>query len=271
MEEPNSQDGGPDGFRPVRRRNNGKLKKNRQSPYPTDVSMEDGNGDSTVVLNSVNVEDNAESGLGLAPVEVNLEEDPKFHPLTVKEQTKDGKTVMRRIVVPPHRFSPLKKVWVELVEPLVQHMALQVRMNIGRRCVELRNSPKTTDIMALQKGAEYVKAFMLGFGMEDAIALLRLDDLFVQSFEIKDVKKLTGNHLSRCIGRISGKDGKTKHAIENSTRTRIVLADSQIHILGSHENIRLARNAVCSLILGRPPGKVYQHLRTVARRLQERF
>jgi hypothetical protein len=31
---------------------------------------------------------------------------------------------------------------------------------------------------------------------------------------------------------IAGKDGKTKHAIENASKTRVVLADSKIHILG---------------------------------------
>ena len=159
----------------------------------------------------------------------------------------------RKVPVPPHRMSPLKATWTKIYPPLVEHLKLQVRMNIKNKAVELRSSKHTTDPGALQKGEDFVKAFTLGFDVDDAIALLRLDDLYIETFEIKDVKTLNGEHLGRAIGRIAGKDGKTKFAIENASRTRVVLADQKIHILGGFQNIHIAREAIVSLILGSPP------------------
>lgn len=185
--------------------------------------------------------------------------------------TTASKIQTRKVPVPPHRMTPLKNSWAKIYPPLVEHLKLQVRMNIKSRAVELRTSRFTTDAGALQKGEDFIKAFTLGFDVDDAIALLRLDDLYIETFEIKDVKTLQGEHLGRAIGRIAGKDGKTKFAIENTSKTRVVLADSKIHILGGFRNIRIAREAIVSLILGAPPGKVYGNLRTVAGRMKERF
>jgi len=193
---------------------------------------------------------------------------PKFKPLSAHEMS-DGQVQFRKVNVPPHRFSPLKKAWMEIYTPVYEQMKIDIRMNLKARRVELKTRTDTPDISNLQKCADFVHAFMLGFDVINAIALLRLDELYVESFEIKDVKTLRGEHLSRAIGRLSGKGGKTKFAIENATKTRIVIADSKIHMLGSYKNIRVARDSLCNLILGSPAGKVYSKLRAVSARLAE--
>nr|SVE70672.1 EOG090X0D0V [Daphnia similis]SVE71932.1 EOG090X0D0V [Daphnia similis] len=195
---------------------------------------------------------------------------PAFPP--VKREKLDSAVEIRKIAVPAHRYSPLKENWMKLFTPIVEHLHLQIRFNLKNRQVEIRTCRDTKDIANVQKAADFVKAFICGFEVEDALALIRLDDLFVDSFEIKDVKSsLKGDHLNRAIGRLAGKGGRTKFTIENVTKTRIVLADQKIHILGSYQNIQIAKRAICNLILGSPPSKVYGNLRAVASRSSDRF
>ncbi|XP_048001028.1 RNA-binding protein pno1 [Leguminivora glycinivorella] len=196
---------------------------------------------------------------------------PKAKRSKKNQEPNETKVSMRKIPVPAHRYTPLKEAWLKIFTPIVEHLFLQVRFNTKTRNVEIKVGPETKDVANLQKAADFVKAFIYGFEVEDALALLRLDDLFVESFEIKDVKTLQGDHLGRAIGRLAGKAGRTKFTIENVTKTRIVLADSKIHILGSYQNIALARRAICNLIMGSPPSKVYGNLRNVANRVAQRM
>ncbi len=96
-------------------------------------------------------------------------------------------------------------------------------MNTQAKIVELRTSKKTVEPGAsIQRAEDFIRAFTYGFDVEDAIALVRVEGIFIQSFEVKDVKNLQGEHLARAIGRLAGKDGKTKFAIENGGFTRYV-------------------------------------------------
>lgn len=203
-----------------------------------------------------------------------MDADEKKQPVFAKLDAisdRGGKIEYRRVRCPKHRYTPLREDWEQILMPLVNFLKLQVRFNTKNRSIEMKTSPHTIDSGALQKGADFCSAYMLGFEVQDAVALLRLDDLFVESFQVTDVKMLKGDHLSRAVGRIAGQDGKTRFAIENATRCRIVVADTRIHMLGSYANIRIARNAICDLILGAPPGKVYNSMRNVAKRMSERY
>merc|ERR1711976_1087136 len=179
------------------------------------------------------------------------DEDPTpAFPRLAPSLLEDGKPAIRRIPVPPHRYTPLRNDWLKICSPIVNNMKLQIRMNPKQRQVEIRTSEHTEEIGSLQKSADFLKAYMMGFEVEDAVALLRLDDIYIDSFEVEDVKMLHGEHISRAIGRIAGKDGRTKFAIENATKTRIVVAYKKIHIMGSFANIKIARDAICALIMG---------------------
>eukprot|EP01091_Cochliopodium_minus_P012936 TRINITY_DN4041_c0_g1_i1.p1 TRINITY_DN4041_c0_g1~~TRINITY_DN4041_c0_g1_i1.p1 ORF type:complete len:119 (+),score=40.32 TRINITY_DN4041_c0_g1_i1:41-397(+) len=88
-------------------------------------------------------------------------EDPTFSQLT-PNQMNNGKSDYRAIPVPTHRLGPLKSEWTKMVTPLIEHCKLQVRFNIQTKKVELKTSQYTKEVGSLQKGEDYVKAFLLG-------------------------------------------------------------------------------------------------------------
>lgn len=125
-------------------------------------------------------------------------------------------------------MTPLKASWPQIYTPLVEELGLLVRVNTSSRRIELKTSKHTLAPASstLTKAINFLQCFNLGFAVEDAVSLLRLEEIYIESFEIRDVKSLSGDHLSRAIGRIAGKDGRTRFTIENTSRTRIVLADT---------------------------------------------
>jgi RNA-binding protein PNO1 len=121
-------------------------------------------------------------------MQIDEEGRPRFPPASADTTTL--RIQSRKVPVPPHRMTPLKSSWPKIYPPLVEHLQLQVRMNIKSRCVELRTSKHTTDASALQKGEDFVKAFTLGFDVDDAIALLRLDDLYIETYVLPFFSRL---------------------------------------------------------------------------------
>lgn len=49
-----------------------------------------------------------------------------------------GLTQRRKVGIPPHRMTPLKRDWIKIYSPLVEECGLQVRMNMHRRWVEMK-------------------------------------------------------------------------------------------------------------------------------------
>ncbi|TPP65491.1 Pre-rRNA-processing protein PNO1 [Fasciola gigantica] len=177
---------------------------------------------------------------------------------------------VRTVLIPVSRRTPTRSVWSSIVEVLTKQLKLMVCLSTRQKIwkIFVKASPETKDPLHLQKGVDFLHAYMKGFKYEDALAVVRIDGIYVESFHIMDVKQtLKGDHMARAIGRICGAKGRIRMCVENATRTRIIVADETIHILGSNERIAVARRALCDLILGTPPNKIFGKIRTHAARL----
>ena len=83
----------------------------------------------------VMIDTNPSAAAGPAPTSA-----PSFPALTGVALQASLKSEMRRIPIPPHRMSPLKKDWINIFGPLTEILGLQVRMNVQRKAVEIRVS-----------------------------------------------------------------------------------------------------------------------------------
>lgn len=58
-----------------------------------------------------------------------LSKKPIFKALTASEMS-NGKMQFRKIPVPAHRYTPLKKAWMEIYTPVNEQMTIDIRMNL---------------------------------------------------------------------------------------------------------------------------------------------
>lgn len=65
-------------------------------------------------------------------------QETSFPPLPASALQTIKRNETRKIAIPPHRMTPLKKDWVNIFTPLTEMAGLQVRMNIAKKAVEIR-------------------------------------------------------------------------------------------------------------------------------------
>ena len=58
--------------------------------------------------------------------------------------------------------------------------------------VEMRTCEQTIDAGAIERGSEFVKAVTIGFSVKDSLSLLRLDNIFLKSFDITGLLAFPG-------------------------------------------------------------------------------
>jgi RNA-binding protein PNO1 len=177
----------------------------------------------------------------------------------------------KSILIPDHRIKHLKEEWLKIYTPIVKLAKLQIRFNSRSKHVEIKSCEATTDLGYLERSISYIKAIVEGFKPEDAISIMKFRDIFTESFEIQEIRKLKNSHLSRAIGRIIGRDGSIKKSIENFSRCKFVLNDEKVSLLGCEENIKIAKDSIGRLVQGTDPGTIFNKLRLISSKLKDKF
>ena len=103
-----------------------------------------------------------------------------------------------------------------------------------------------------------VHAINYGFSPDHAIFLEDENNVL----DVIDVKTIVrdSNRLKVVLGRVIGKDGSTRKAIEEITKCFISVSDHYIGIIGAYENVQLVHEALDMLIKGSSHKSFYSYL-----------
>lgn len=102
-----------------------------------------------------------------------------------------------------------------------------------------------------------LEAMQFGFSAKKAL-LLASEDFIFRRLPIKQFTRR--KDLSVVRGRVIGKEGKTKHALENISGCDIIVRDDAVGLIGSAESIEEATTALTNLIRGSKQANVYRFL-----------
>lgn len=115
------------------------------------------------------------------------------------------------------------------------------------------------DSLAALQAKDVVLAIARGFSPENAM-LLYSEENMLDVINLTDFIGKREKALERLKSRLIGARGKARFNIEESTKTKISIYGKTVSIIGPHEGVALARQAIEKLISGRQHKAVYNFL-----------
>jgi ribosomal RNA assembly protein len=146
---------------------------------------------------------------------------------------------------------------------------LKVKLGIDAEDGVVTIENRGDDVLAEWKGRDIVKAVGRGLNPEKAMRLCS-DDYILDIIDLQDIVGRSEKALKRQKARIIGREGRTRKHIEEMTKAWVAVSGKSVTIVGTHDEVAAAREAVVMLAEGIPHGVVYRVLQNKARKLKEK-
>lgn len=177
------------------------------------------------------------------------------------------------VPVPIYSVNRLKSKWIHVYNPITSIEGVEIKMNLQKPSVDIRISKSRKNGQLILRRCEiFIKAIVVGIAPEKCKDLLEVEADII-NFMISDIKRLSPNSATRAVARIIGKEGKTKDLIESTSGAKLFIKDEHmVYIVGTDKAIKIAKDAVCRLVMGAQPGAIHNNLkRLVAKNKKEYF
>ncbi|MFX1380046.1 MAG: RNA-processing protein [Promethearchaeota archaeon] len=140
---------------------------------------------------------------------------------------------------------------------------LGVRINLDSKTgfCEILANPEDPNYMPLNTftAEKIVNAINRGFNPIKAMKLLE-DDVDLEIFNLLQIVGKSDKRIKRVKGRIIGRNGEIRKAIEKYAESFISVYGKTVSIIADYDNLQIARKAVSMLINGMPHHVVLKFL-----------
>lgn len=145
---------------------------------------------------------------------------------------------------------------------------LQIDSEAGDVIIAL--AEKADDPSTLFKAKDLITAIGRGFSPEHAFRLVRDEEAMLDMIDLRSVFGKSDADIKRVQGRIIGMNGKTRQIIEELTDTSVSVYGHTVGIIGTVEQVQIAREAIEMLVKGSMHGTVYRFLQRKRRELKKK-
>lgn len=135
---------------------------------------------------------------------------------------------------------------------------LLIESNAGGVTINLTENNKDPSTLFTSKNI--VLAIGRGFSPEQAFRLIRYDNEIFDYIDLRSIFGRSDSDIRRIKGRIIGSTGKTRRLIEELTEVSLVIYGHTIGLIGTFEQVDIARNAIQMIINGSQHTSVYKYL-----------
>lgn len=174
------------------------------------------------------------------------------------------------IKVPKERVGVLIGPEGRTKKSIEDKLSVELKIDSEAGDVNILLKENTKDPSTLFTAKDVVTALGRGFSPEHAFRLIRDEETVLDIIDLRMVFGKSEADIKRVKGRIIGMNGKTRSIIEELTDASVAVYGHTVAMIGTMDQVQIAREAIEMLIKGSLHGTVYRFLHRKRRELKKK-
>lgn len=164
---------------------------------------------------------------------------------------------LERVRIPKERVAPAIGEEGEVKEKIEEETGVELEYDSGTG--EVRAKGEEDNPLGTIIARDVIKAIGRGFSPKKAFRLFD-EEVYLDVMDITQYSGDSKKAMKRLKGRVIGRNGKTRHLIEEYTGASLSIYGKTVACIGPPKKVQIVREAVHMLLDGAPHSAVYKFL-----------